>query len=330
MKLTFNIIFISGTVRYLQLAVVSMLKASSYSYRLVANGLDEEECRLLKEYCETSPRLEYFYYPSKRIIDHGTMLNILFEREDSPYFCIADSDIFAAGPFEQELEKNLPECDVFSSCLPISMNPDVALSGFAGRCLQTPTGLPLAPTYFSVYRTEPFRKIIADTKVGFEVYHPGRFLPESVDRFDLSDDIRQIRRMDTAKLLNVLAHQYDVKFRHVELANLIHIGGISGARKSWRSQLKENIFRFAQRPYVLNDRYLESEIKRRGRHIKEGFPASSVEMEGIRSRALRTPLSTYFTGYFEHLFDGAPEPRFELRDERLKRATGRFTRLIRE
>lgn len=331
MNLTFNIIFIAGTVRYLRLAAESLLKESEYTYRLVANGLNKEERQQLKAFCDRSPRLEYFHYPSKRIMDHGTMLNILFAREDSDYFCMADSDIFAAGPFAEELEKHLPECDVFSSCLPISMNPDIILPGFSGRCLKTPGGLSLAPTYFSVYRTTLLRKIIAETKVGFEIYHPGRFLPSGIEKFALGDDICQSRRLDTAKLLNVLAHQYGARFRHVELDNLIHIGGISGARKSWRDRLKEKTFSFLGRPFIIDDAYLESEIRRRSRHRRKDASVSPViETENIRTRALRTPLSIYFTRYFEHLFDGTPEPRFELSDERLKRTVDRFTRLIRE
>ncbi|WP_457664810.1 hypothetical protein [Thiolapillus sp.] len=331
MKLTFNIIFISGTVRYLRLAAASLLGESGYNYRLVANGLDREEQRLLQDFCDTSPRLEYFSYPGKGIMDHGSMLNILFAREDSDYFCMADSDIFAADPFEEELEKHLPECDVFSSCLPISMKPDTLLRGFSGRCLQTPAGLPLAPTYFSVYRTELFRRIIQETKVGFEVYHPARFLPESISGLGLGDDVLQSRRLDTAKLLNVLAHGYGARFRHVELPNLIHIGGISGARKSWRYRLKDKSLDILQRPFVLDDTYLESEIRRRSRHRKSGSPTdAATEAENIRSRALRTPLSTYFSRYFEHLFDGTTEPRFELTDDRLQQTIGRFTRLIQD
>ncbi len=331
MKLTFNIIFISGTVRYLRLAAASLLKESDYSYRLVANGLDEKERRLLKDFCDGSPRLEYFYYPAKGILDHGSMLNILFAREDSPYFCMADSDIFAAGPFQETLEKHLSECDVFSSCLPVSMNPDIILPGFSGRCLRTPAGLPLAPTYFSVYRTELFRKIITETKVGFEVYHPARFLPESLERLSLTDDVLQSRRLDTAKQLNVVSHGYGARFRHLELDNLIHIGGISGARKSWRDRLREKVVNLSQRPFVLDDAYLESEIQRRSRNRKKEAGADpAVEAENIRSRALRTPLSLYFTRYFEHLFEGNVEPRFQVNDDRLQQSIARFTRLIQD
>lgn len=331
MELVFNIIFVSGTVRYLRLATASLLRASNYSYRLVANGLDEDERRMLKDYCSTSPRLEYFYYPTKTILDHGTMLNILFAREESAYFCMADSDIFAAEAFDQELEKHLPECDVFSSCLPISMDPSLRLQGFSGRCLQTPAGLPLAPTYFSVYRTQLFRKIISETQTGFEVYHPQRFLPQAIERPGLSNDVRQTRRLDTAKLLHLLAHQYGARFRHVELSSLIHIGGISRTRKSWREQVKGTLFRFSQRPYALDDKYIDSEIRRRSRPRKADASISpSVAAQNIRSRALRTPLATYFTRYFEHLFDGTPEPLFTLSDARLQQTVGQFTRLIRD
>ena len=56
----------------------------------------------------------------------------------------------------------------------------------------------------------------------------------------------------------------------------------------------------SQRPFVLDDAYLESEIQRRSRNRKkEAGTDPAVEAENIRSRALRTPLSLYFTRYFE-------------------------------
>jgi len=134
LKPVFNIIFVPGTVRYLRLAVASLLHFSGYSFRLVANGLGEAERRLLADYCDSSPRLEYFDYPVGRMLDHGTMLNVLFQREASPWFAMADSDIFAVAPFEAGLESALEECDIFSSCLPLSMPPGMELSGFSGRC----------------------------------------------------------------------------------------------------------------------------------------------------------------------------------------------------
>jgi hypothetical protein len=148
MDLKFNIIFVPGTVRYLRLGVLSLLKHSSYRYCLVANCLGEEERSMLEKICDRSERLEYFYYPSKVVMDHGTILNILFQRENSEYFCMADSDIFAIGPFVEEMEEQLLECDVLSSCMPLGMNPSDVLPGFSGRSLQTPAGLPLSPTFF--------------------------------------------------------------------------------------------------------------------------------------------------------------------------------------
>jgi hypothetical protein len=332
MDLKFNIIFVPGTVRYLSLAVRSLLKYSTYHYRLVANGLGEQECSILKSLCQGSDRLEYFYYPSKGVIEHGTMLNLLFQRENTPYFCMADSDIFAIGPFVEELEEQLQECDVLSSCMQLGMGPTDVLPGFTGMCLQTPGGLPLAPTFFSIYRTELFRKIILETKVGFEVYHPAIFLPETIKAFDLPDNLEKIRRIDTGKLLNMVAGQYGARFVHYEFPNLIHIGGISRKEGSLRRKMKEAIRRCLRLRFLLNDEFLQKEVRRRSRgsrySIKLELPEASLEEARIRARALRNPLAMYFTHFLRSLFDGTPKPRFELSDEPLTKTIEKTTKMI--
>ena len=332
MDLKFNIIFVPGTVRYLTLAVLSLLKHSSYNYRLIANGLDDQEGLLLEDFCRKSDRLEYFYYPTKGVIDHGTMLNLLFQRENSPYFCIADSDIFAIGQFEEELEKFLQECDVLSSCMPLGMSPADVLPGFSGRCLQTPAGLPLAPTFFSIYRTEVFHKIILETGVGFEVYHPEIYLPKCINHLNLADNLQQTRRIDTGKLLNVIASQYGARFRHSEFSNLIHMGGISSKKGSWRRKMQNAVRTPLRLPYALTDEYLQSEILRRSRGRKaknqQDSPNVSSEEARIRARALRNPLAAYFTHFLRSLFDGTPKPRFELSDEPLRKTIEQMTKMI--
>jgi len=333
MDLKFNIIFVPGTVRFLRLGVLSLMKHSSYRYCLVANCLGEEERLMLEELCHSSERLEYFYYPSKAVMDHGTILNILFQRENSEYFCMADSDIFAIGPFVEELEDQLQECDVLSSCMPLGMNSSDVLPGFSGRCLQTPAGLPLAPTFFSIYRTEFFRKIILETGVGFEVYHPEIYLPKCIHPLNLPDNLQQTRRIDTGKLLNVIASHYGARFTHFEFSNLIHMGGISSKKGSWRRKMQNAVRTSLRLPYALTDEYLQSEILRRSRGHKEGRnqqvpPNTSSEEARIRARALRNPLAMYFTHFLRSLFDGIPTPRFELSDEPLRKTIEQTTKMI--
>jgi hypothetical protein len=336
MDLKFNIIFVPGTVRYLRLGVLSLLKHSSYRYCLVANGLGEEERSMLERLCHGSERLEYFYYPSKEVMNHGTILNILFQRENSEYFCMADSDIFAAGPFEEELEKQLQECDVLSSGLPLDMSSTDVLPGFHGKCLQTPSGLPLAPTFLSVYRVGLFRKIILETKIGFEKYHPSEYLPESVKQLDLPDNLQEPRFIDTGKLLNILASRYGARFRHFETSNLIHIGGISDLRGSWKDKIKEGVRELFKRPYVFGDKCFQSEMRRRskGKTIKalrDKTNASNADADlYLYTRTLRKPLAIFFTHFFRSLFDGTPEPVFELNDEHLRQSIDRIAQLIRE
>lgn len=332
MDLRFNIIFVPKTVQYLTLAVLSLLRNSSYCYRLVSNGLDTSENRLLEEFCQKHDRLEYFYYPVNGILDHGTMLNLLFEREDSPYFCFADSDIFAVGRFEEDLEKQLQQCDVLSSCLPLGMGPEDVFTGFSGRCLKTPNGLPLAPTFFSIYRKEKFKRIISETKIGFEIYHPTRFLPEVVKNMGLSHHLQGIRRIDTGKLLNIVAVRYNIRFLHHEFANLVHIGGISSKKGSLRKRIDEVVRNLLGFPFKLTDGYIEAEVDRRQKvSLPDPYQRglnTSLDNKRIRSRALRNPLALYFTHFFRSLFDGAKPPVLGIHDDALRYSIEKVTRII--
>ncbi len=71
-------------------------------------------------------------------------------------FCFMDSDIFATSWFAQELERKLVDCDVFSAGYPLSMDPSLVVPGFVGLCVRTPADVPLATTFFAVYRRQPY------------------------------------------------------------------------------------------------------------------------------------------------------------------------------
>jgi len=216
----------------------------------------------------------------------------------------------------------------------LAINPTDVLPGFYGKCLQTPGGLPLAPTFLSVYRVDLFRKIALETKIGFEIYRPAEYLPESVSQLDIPDNLQEPRSIDTGKLLNIVASRYGARFRHVEIPNLIHIGGISGLRGSWRNKMKEGVRDLFRRPYTFGDKCLRSEMRRRSKSktikdLRDKTNASNADAH-LYTRALRKPLSIFFTHFFRSLFDGTPEPLFEVNDEYLKQSIDRITKLIRE
>jgi len=85
MDLTFNVIFSAEEVRYLRLAVLSLLEFSPYRYRLVANGLGQEEHRLLKKFVASDQRLDLFVCPNERKLAHGKILDLLEQMNNNEY-----------------------------------------------------------------------------------------------------------------------------------------------------------------------------------------------------------------------------------------------------
>ena len=93
MDLTFHIVFCPGTVRYLRLAVLSLLRHSDYRYRLVGNGLGRAELMELRAFCQTSPRLEYLPVPTTALLPHGIVLSLLQARRSArPVPCADPQD----------------------------------------------------------------------------------------------------------------------------------------------------------------------------------------------------------------------------------------------
>lgn len=59
-NLTFNIAFVPHTLPYLCVAARTLLRHSPFRFRLVANGLGNEELDLLEAFSRTDPRLEFY------------------------------------------------------------------------------------------------------------------------------------------------------------------------------------------------------------------------------------------------------------------------------
>lgn len=333
MDLTFHIIFVPRTFRYLRLAVLSLLKYSKYRYRLVSNGLDRRELLQLRQFCQFSDRLECFPYPTRSVLPHGIVLSLLQQREPSGHFCFMDPDIFASSTFDQELESHLHDCDVFSSCDLVRVDSGEILVGYEGRCRQTPTGLPLALTYFAVYRNDLLRRVIMETGVGFEAYNSPEHYTDRIKVCLANMGLSDLVGCDTGKLLNVLSHAYDMTYKYRRLSGLTHIGGITAGftKAGW---LKERLARFLRRPYVLRDEDIEPSKRVYGRIVSAiqghgGGAGVSNVLNRRRVRLRRRRVATFFAFFLQSLIDGTPEPVLALRDSALSERIGNLCAVIR-
>jgi len=105
----FNIIFTPGIVKYLRLFIMSLLKYSSCSFRLISNGCSQEEDVMLLNFCGIDNRLEYYKLPFEGLVEHSVAITHLQGIEDDDYFCFMDPDIIASGDFIVQFNKLLEQ-----------------------------------------------------------------------------------------------------------------------------------------------------------------------------------------------------------------------------
>jgi len=305
MDLTFNVVFVPASVRYLRIAVLSLLRYSSHRYRLIANGLGPDEKRLMRQFCTEHDRLEMLDMRNRDLLTHGSILTLLQARECGSHFCFMDSDIFATAPFDRDLQRHLVDCDVFSSCQQMAVDSGEVWVGLDGRCTEAPNGFPLATTFFGVYRRGPLQEAIEDSGVTMMRYEDQRLIPEGV-RQELTRLGLDGAEFDTGKLLNVVMHRYNLTFKYTPLEMLQHIGGMSWPLMT-RSQPVAAV-RDADRssPLVLRDEDLLTEEDGRAPRLDRRV---FEPKRGVKRRKHR--IAAFFVAYFEWLFDGRPRPRVE-------------------
>jgi len=231
-RLVFNIIYIPGTVRYLSFFVLSLLKWSDCSYRLVSNGCLPEEITQLKKLCSKSSRLEFFMLSDRETLRHAEALETLQKMEQSDHFCFMDSDILATGPFLEELIPRMTgKWLSISSGSAIGHSKSERIAGKHTNILRGSHSylgkLCVGSTYFAIYNNRNLSRFIRSNGVAFNRYRSWEDVPERfrsvLSRAGLRKDV-----YDTGKLLTLLAQIEGEQIIYKNCENLLHIGRLSG------------------------------------------------------------------------------------------------------
>lgn len=310
----FNIIYTPGTVKYLRLFVLSLLKWSPCSFRLVANGCSPEEKGLLKSLCLLNPRLQFLALPFAGIVEHSQALAYLQSIEETDYFAYIDSDVLARGDFEAEIAPHLATHSAVFSAPPIwiSRKDTILPDGYqivAGRYAQTETGLCLGSTSFGVYDNHVLSQFTQDSGVKFERYLWKEIPPPHQAR--LARLGMKKAQYDTGKVLNLLLQEQGQQFYYLPGETLIHLGGVSAhlklalERGDRRKPLASLLLTYAYR-----------HLKNRARMLL-GLPINSSDLasvgvaEHLSRLSLRTAkpaTSLYFYQLLAALFESQPLP----------------------
>ena len=98
-----NVIYTPGAVRYMAFFALSLLEHSDCQVRLVSNGCDAAERRLLAQLADSQVDMSYHEIPCPQMLAHHDALKHLHALSDGDFFCFVDSDLLATGPFMDEL-----------------------------------------------------------------------------------------------------------------------------------------------------------------------------------------------------------------------------------
>jgi hypothetical protein len=240
MALKFNIIYTPNSVKNLRAFVLSLLEWTDFEFRLVSNGCERHESRLLEKFCSSDSRLEYYHYwtmPTRKFrlwkqAPHGMVLNKLQKMETSEYFAFMDSDVFTVDRLTSDtvLADLRGYAGVFSGSPLWSTTEDQTAPARTGRFNdpqnRTESGMCLGASYFAVYDNRVLSDLIRSTGVKFDVYRKvtsvQRRNHDKLERIGVGADI-----YDTGKYLNILlqANGHDLLMRNSYPVR--HIGGMS-------------------------------------------------------------------------------------------------------
>jgi len=312
--LQFNIIYTPDTVKYLSPFVHSLMKWSDSHFRLVANGCGSEERQYLNDLCAGNDRLQYLCISEDGMIDHGRSLNLLQKDHAGEWFCALDSDILATGNFTDELVRLSSSNDVISSCLPVwaIKGDDVLRKSFSrlqGTHVKLEDGLTIGTTYFLLYRNKLVNEIRSSLGVGFERYYWDKIPAEH------QETIRTLgvekTDYDTAIVFNLLLTARGGKVAYTALENLIHLGGISIARKNSAVQFRRGPVDLPalklQKLPIADALMWCADLFYGNKNIVED--CSKAEYINLASRARRrTTASQYFYTLLHALVDGGELP----------------------
>ena len=299
--LTFNIIYIPGTVDYQAIALLSMLLNSDLNFKLIGNGLEDKEAGLLEEICSTSERLTCINFKSKNIIPHGTLVDLMFLSESDNLFCFCDSDIFL---FEKLTASHLLEqisgYQVFSSGGRIENEDQSVYAGFKGGATTVSQDgkIALATSFFCVYERAVLQQSLDLFHVGFEQYRIEEQIPVGVRQI-IKDLGLSYEMFDTGKLLSVLLHKIAAKKNFTELPGLVHIGGMSGR---YLQQLDQ------QQGVVLDDLDLGEPISNQN---------NQFNVRNDYEKALKKLYGKYFYCYLNHLLGRGLKPQILTKNTRI-------------
>jgi len=227
----FNIIYTPGSLIYLDFFVWSLLEYSEHTFQLVSNGCDIEEVNKLERMASRSDRLQFFRFPTPKMLPHGTVLNLLQQVNKDSYFCFLDSDIFASAalPNFKDLIDTNDLAGLFSG-MPIWVSEENRVTKSDYNMLfgtnNTIEGSgSIGNSYFAMYRNYDLSLIRTKYGVTFGKIFWEQ-LPAEIRAILEASNLKR-NMYDTGKIINALMVAENMKLENIDVDALCHLGGFS-------------------------------------------------------------------------------------------------------
>lgn len=228
-QLIFNIVWNKDTFRYLRPFTRSLLRYSTCRYRFVANGCWPESLAELRAFQRLhSDRIVEVLVTSDEVVAHGVALDaVLRTRDDGDHFGLMDPDIKVNAPFVDELGARLQDSAAVSSATEIWSSGNVLpphYPGVAGEFFFDQDGFVFGGPHLAIYDRAALDQVIERYGVGI-----GSAGPELLDdaRSALASCRPNLKIFDTGKIINILLQVDGHRVVHVDLDQVVHIGGLS-------------------------------------------------------------------------------------------------------
>jgi hypothetical protein len=226
----FNVVWAGADFPYLRHFVSSQIRHSGARFRFVANGCPPDQVRLMEEFAASAGTVVEVFVSSATIERHGDALDaVLAARDDGEFFCFADPDILAEGPYLREFADALG-----SGCAAVTSGKgvwtdDVVVPpghpGVPGECFYSPDGYLFGSPHFAMYRRAPLVETISRWGVGFASAGGGDLTPHAKDALAAAGHRYWV--YDTGKIVNILVQVQGHRLCHLDQTALLHIGGMS-------------------------------------------------------------------------------------------------------
>ena len=228
--LTFNVVWTGDVFTYLHPFVSSQLAWSRARFRFVANGCPPEQVARMEAYRARHPDrvVEVLDVSPEIMVAHGVALDrVRAQRDDGDQFCLIDPDIKANGPWLGEFCALLADVAAVTSGREVWSSTNVLPEGHPGvpgEVFYDRAGFTFGSPHLALYRRAELDAVSERWGVGIGSAGP-ELRPDATEA--LASMGHRFMVYDTGKIVNCLLQHDGHRLVHLDLPQLVHIGGLS-------------------------------------------------------------------------------------------------------